>query len=390
MRALILATLVATGVAAVVLTGCETDASHSQPVVQAPPPAPPPTPVVQAPPPVIEAPWPANVPSFKPGTGGVPLVAAMTTTAAAPATAISVQGATTGRSAVAPTTSNQVAALPPAPINPSANPTKVVLQAAIMQGAKPLRDPLVWTISLPMAGTLTTPGQLVTTANGPKAEFSLAPGTYVVTIKDAEAVVNSVMIVGTEPIAKIIPMNFAVVGLRMIPYTGGKIVAQPIHWEVFSNALGPPSGASKIGDALAPQTIFLLPAGFYVVRSQYSDVHADLGIHIEAGVTYSYTVDLYAATLDAKAIAVSGKAPKVDISWQVIRMAVDAGGQHQVVATDTGASPEFLLREGDYMVIAVGADGSTGQTPITVRAGKIHKVTVKLLPATKTPTSTSG
>ena len=128
----------------------------------------------------------------------------------------------------------------------------------------------------------------------------------------------------------------------------------------------------------APQTIFTLAAGYYVVRSQYSDVHADLAIFIEAGVTYSYTVDLYAATVAAKVVDHAGKAPKGDITWEVIRTAADAVGQHQVVATDVGSHPEFLLREGMYMVIATAADGSVGQTPVVVRAGQTSRITVKL------------
>jgi len=33
-------------------------------------------------------------------------------------------------------------------------------------------------------------------------------------------------------------------------------------------------------------------------------------MHVEPGVTYSYTVDLYAANLSARAVNASGKAPK--------------------------------------------------------------------------------
>jgi hypothetical protein len=147
---------------------------------------------------------------------------------------------------------------------------------------------------------------------------------------------------------------------------------------VFSSALGAPGPNSKIADVIAPQEDFMLAAGFYVVRAHYSDIHADLAILIEPGITYSYTVDLYAAKVNAKVLDSGGKAPKGDINWEVIRTAADATGQHQVVATDKGPNPDFLLREGTYMVIATGADGTTGQTPIAVRAGQSTKITVKL------------
>ncbi len=377
MRALILATLVATGFITVALAAGEKNSGvvvkPPAPQVTTPPapPAPAPAPVVTAPPPappqaIVEAPWPDNVPKIKPGTGGTPLVAAAP---AAPAVGQSL-------TATEPVTSTQTASLPATPI-PSGPPTKVTLQASVMQGAKPLRDSLIWTISVPLAGTIDRPGAQVATQNGPKGEFALPQGTYIVTIKDAEAIIDSVMIVGATPISKVIPLNVSVVGVKMIPYTGAKVITQPIHWEVFRSALGAPGPRSKVVDAFAPQTYFTLAAGYYVVRAHYSDIHADLAMLVEPGVTYSYTVDLYAATVAAKVVDHAGKAPKGDVTWEVIRTAADAG-QHQVVASNTGANPSFLLREGNYLVIATAADGSKGQTAVAARAGQTSRITVKL------------
>jgi len=376
-RALILATLVATGFITVALAAGEKNSGvvvkPPAPQVTTPPapPAPAPAPVVTAPPPappqaIVEAPWPDNVPKIKPGTGGTPLVAAAP---AAPAVGQSL-------TATEPVTSTQTASLPATPI-PSGPPTKVTLQASVMQGAKPLRDSLIWTISVPLAGTIDRPGAQVATQNGPKGEFALPQGTYIVTIKDAEAIIDSVMIVGATPISKVIPLNVSVVGVKMIPYTGAKVITQPIHWEVFRSALGAPGPRSKVVDAFAPQTYFTLAAGYYVVRAHYSDIHADLAMLVEPGVTYSYTVDLYAATVAAKVVDHAGKAPKGDVTWEVIRTAADAG-QHQVVASNTGANPSFLLREGNYLVIATAADGSKGQTAVAARAGQTSRITVKL------------
>ncbi len=377
MRALILATLVATGFITVALAAGEKNSGvvvkPPAPQVTTPPapPAPAPAPVVTAPPPappqaIVEALWPDNVPKIKPGTGGTPLVAAAP---AAPAVGQSL-------TATEPVTSTQTASLPATPI-PSGPPTKVTLQASVMQGAKPLRDSLIWTISVPLAGTIDRPGAQVATQNGPKGEFALPQGTYIVTIKDAEAIIDSVMIVGATPISKVIPLNVSVVGVKMIPYTGAKVITQPIHWEVFRSALGAPGPRSKVVDAFAPQTYFTLAAGYYVVRAHYSDIHADLAMLVEPGVTYSYTVDLYAATVAAKVVDHAGKAPKGDVTWEVIRTAADAG-QHQVVASNTGANPSFLLREGNYLVIATAADGSKGQTAVAARAGQTSRITVKL------------
>jgi hypothetical protein len=96
-RALILATLVATGFITVALAAGEKNSGvvvkPPAPQVTTPPapPAPAPAPLVTAPPPappaIVEAPWPDNVPKIKPGTGGTPLIAARTAPAASAATA---------------------------------------------------------------------------------------------------------------------------------------------------------------------------------------------------------------------------------------------------------------------------------------------------------------
>ena len=392
MRALILAGFIATGFASLALASGDNNGTilvkPAAPAVATPPPAPAPAPApaVATPPPapppapkVVEVPWPEDVPSIKPGTGGIPLVTASAAPAAAAAPAAtsagqSIASTTAGTAAATPT---QTASLPPQPI-PSGPPTKVTLQASVMQGAKPLKDPLIWTVSVPAPGTVNQPGTKVAADNGPKVTFNLPQGTYVVSVKDQEALVNTVLIVGPTPITKVLPLNISLVQVRMIPYTGGKVITDPIHWEIFNSALGTPGPASKIGDAVAPQEDFMLAAGFYVVRAHYSDIHADLAILIEPGITYSYTVDLYAAKVNAKVFDSAGKTPKGDVTWEVVRTAADAAGQHQVVATDKGPNPDFLLREGTYMVIATGSDGKVGKTPIAVRAGQTTKITVKL------------
>lgn len=185
------------------------------------------------------------------------------------------------------------------------------------------------------------------------------------------------------------PTNPAIVGLKMIPYTGAKVIMQPIHWEVFSSALGAPGPNSKVGDAVASTTVFTLAAGYYVVRSQYSDIHADLPILVEAGVTYNYIVDLYAASVSAKAVSQSGRSLTGTINWEVIRAAAGAAGRHQVVATDRGTNPDFLLREGNYIIIASAADGSVGRIRVAVRAGHTHRFTVTLKPGAKPAATTN-
>jgi hypothetical protein len=367
-----------------------------EPVVAQPAPAP-------APAPVVATPWPENVPSLKPGTEKTAVATASSasqSTKAVASTATTKSTTTSSAASTAPAastasktsaTQNQVAALPPQPTNAaSLTPVKVTLQAAILAGAPPLREPLQWTVNKP--GTNNNKiGPQVASMTGPRGEFSIPPGDYVVTVKQREAIVSQPLTVGSAGMTKTLVINTSIVAVRMILYTGGKIVTEPVHWEVFQTALGRPGPDSKVADAVAPESSFTLAAGYYVVRSHYHDATSDLAMLVEPAVSYHYTVDLYAATVVGRAVAASGASAN-DVKWQVVRSSAEPDGTHHVVATDSGANPTFLVREGNYLVIATGADGSVGETPLAVVAGRTHQIKVILKKgATATvKTSTAG
>ena len=281
--------------------------------------------------------------------------------------------------------------MPPQPTNAaSLTPVKVTLQAAILAGAPPLHEPLQWTVSKP--GTNNNKiGLQVASMTGPRGEFSIPPGDYVVTVKQREAIVSQPLTVGSAGMTKTLVINTSIVAVRMIPYTGGKIVTEPVHWEVFQTALGRPGPDSKVADAVAPEASFTLAAGYYVVRSHYHNASSDLAMLVEPAVSYHYTVDLYAATVVGRAVGASGASAN-DVKWQVVRSSAEPDGTHHVVATDTGANPTFLVREGNYLVIATGADGSVGEAPLAVVAGRTHqvKVILKKGASATVKTSTAG
>ena len=74
----------------------------------------------------------------------------------------------------------------------------------------------------------------------------------------------------------------------------------------------------------------------------------------------------------------------------MVRAQAGSDGQHEVITTNTGASPNFLLREGNYLLIATSADGTTGQAPVEILAGKTQHVRVMLKPGPKTATANGG
>jgi hypothetical protein len=121
---------------------------------------------------------------------------------------------------------------------------------------------------------------------------------------------------------------------------------------------------------------FTLPTGSYVVRAIYKGTQADLVIPLAAGQSYSYTINLYAG--QAKLTAVKPTGPARDaVSWQIVREKPGADGKYQLVTTSSDASPQLLLREGNYLVVGRIGD-MWGVQPLAVKAGRITTARVKL------------
>ena len=175
-----------------------------EPVVAQPAPAPAPAPA-----PVVATPWPENVPSLKPGTGSADRRDGGEHRPRAPKRSPARPPPRPRRRAPRQrprrprprrpdlATQNQVASLPPQqPSLPAGPPVKVTLQAAILAGAPPLREPLQWTVSKPGTNNKKI-GLQVASMTGPRGEFSIPPGDYVVTVKQREAVVSQPLTVGS-------------------------------------------------------------------------------------------------------------------------------------------------------------------------------------------------
>ena len=175
-------------------------------------PLPAPEPVVAAPAPATAArslargrryTWPENVPSLKPGTGsagrhdrrghGPGTKAVAGTGRRAPSDGRDLDGAT---KAARTGTENQVAALPPQqPMRPLWRRSRSPCRPPSL--GRPAAARAAAVVRLQAGDSNKKIGLQVATMNGPRGEFSLPPGDYVVTVKQRKAVVSQPLTVGT-------------------------------------------------------------------------------------------------------------------------------------------------------------------------------------------------
>jgi len=165
--------------------------------------------------------------------------------------------------------------------------------------------------------------------------------------------------------------------IGMIPNSGRGFINDPIEWQVFTYSKGVTENGQLVAKKNISSASFTLPAGSYVIRASYKGTQSDLVIPLSVGQSYNYTINLYAG--QAKLIAVRPTGPARDlVEWTVVREKPGVDGKYQLVTMVKETSPQLLIREGNYLVIARLGD-MWGVQPLSIKAGRITttKVTMK-------------
>jgi hypothetical protein len=173
--------------------------------------------------------------------------------------------------------------------------------------------------------------------------------------------------------------------IGMIPNSGRGAINDPIAWQVFTYSKGITENGKLVAEKTAPSATFNLPAGSYVVRAAYKGTQSDLVIPLAPNQSYTYTINLYAGNAKLSAVNVGGTTLKQKVSWQIVRAKPAADGSYTLVTSSADASPQLLIREGNYLVVARQGD-LWGVEKLTIKAGRTTTVKVKLKKAEGAPT----
>jgi hypothetical protein len=251
---------------------------------------------------------------------------------------------------------------------------KVKLQAAIVQGAKALKDDIKWSIApLSKDGTA---AQEVTKAS---PEVQLVPGKYRVTAVLGFATVSrDITVTGAGKQELVFDAGWA--RFQMIPSQKAKPIEDKVHWTIYRFTKGGVDERAKLTEMDAPSPQLALPKGWYTVRARYQGIVSEMVAEVKAGTLYKYTVVAYAGKATFAAVDDKGKTVKKGAVWTIERVAKSKDGKRVPVTTDSTASPSMLLGEGKYVVVVKVGD-LIGEAPFDIQATREKKVTVKLKPA---------
>jgi hypothetical protein len=173
--------------------------------------------------------------------------------------------------------------------------------------------------------------------------------------------------------------------IGMIPNSGRSAITDPIGWQVFTYSKGVTENGQLVAEKTGPNATFNLPAGSYVIRAAYKGTQSDLVIPLAPNQSYTYTINLYAGNAKLSAANVGGTTLKKGVSWQIVRAKPSADGSYQLVTSSADASPQLLIREGNYLVVARQGD-LWGTEKLSIKAGRTTTVKVKLKKAEGAPT----
>lgn len=185
--------------------------------------------------------------------------------------------------------------------------------------------------------------------------------------------------------AKVIVKPNSKLTIGMIPNSGRGAITDPIGWQVFTYSKGITENGQLVAEKMAPNATFNLPAGSYVIRAAYKGTQSDLVIPLAPNQSYTYTINLYAGHAKLSAVSVGGTQLKKDVSWQVVREKPAADGSYQLVTTSNDASPQLMIREGNYLVV-VRQGELWGMQKLAIKAGRITTAKVKMKKGEGAPT----
>lgn len=259
---------------------------------------------------------------------------------------------------------------------------EVTISAANGADGKKITEPVSWTITrLDKNGK---PGKKPAVEEAAVVlKTKLKPGQYQVLGRTNGMAAKQTFTVGKEPVVRTVTFGMAEINIKMITSKGRKPVKEQIQWEMLTYVKGKPNGGQLIEMVKAPTATFRVPAGGYVVRATYNGATADLVVPLKAGQAYEYTLNLYAGY--AEPAAFSGKKKVMqEVHWQVVRTKPNEKGEHELVAEHRGAEPKMMLREGNYLLIARYGE-MWGKHDLSITAGELHKVKIKLVKDTGMP-----
>ena len=212
--------------------------------------------------------------------------------------------------------------------------------------------------------------KLVKEDKAPAPSFSLAPGTYVVSVAFGLASATKAVQMRAESVKEVFEMPAG--GLRIEGRVGdARIPHGQISFELYKGSQFEPGDKRAMATSIMTGDIVLVPEGTYHIVSNYGDANSTVrsDIRVQAGKLTDTTVNHRAAIITLKLVNERGGEARANTQWSVLT----PGGD--VIKESIGAFPRVILAEGEYRAIARN-DNRTYEGPFRVVNGVDSEVEV--------------
>jgi hypothetical protein len=189
--------------------------------------------------------------------------------------------------------------------------------------------------------------KLVKEEKAPAPTFSLAPGSYVVSV--AFGLVNATRAVQLRAETTKEMFEIPAGGLRIEGRVGdARIPHGQISFELYQGSQFEPGDKRAMATSIMTGDIVLVPEGTYHIVSNYGDANSTVrsDIRVQAGKLTDTTVNHRAAIITLKLVNERGGEARANTQWSVLT----PGGD--VIKESIGAFPRVILAEGEYRAIA--------------------------------------
>jgi hypothetical protein len=213
--------------------------------------------------------------------------------------------------------------------------------------------------------------KIVALGEGPRPEFSLREGDYVVHVGYGRARAIKRVTVKQGVLDEVLVLNAGGLRLSAVRSDGQAIPRNDVSFAVYSSEQDQFGQRELILPTVPPGKTVRLNAGSYHIVSQYGDANAVVrsDVKVEAGKLSDAVVSHEAAKVTLKLVNQPGGEALADTSWSVETPAGD------VVSQSVGAFPTHILAPGDYTIVA-RHDGIGYSRKYTVELGYDQEVEI--------------
>ena len=228
---------------------------------------------------------------------------------------------------------------------PQAEGEAALSLGAVLAGSeRPLRGGLAWRVYEDRSDGVRP--AILMRSNEAQPSFTLAPGSYVVTVTYGYASASRRVAMAGQPVSEQLKVGAG--ALRLSGAVGDvKIAPAQLSFSVFV-PVGTNSEGRLVRSGVKAGEILRLPEGTYHVVSTYGESNAiqRADLKVENGKVTDATMNHRAATLTLKLVSAPGAEAFAGTAFSVLTPGGDT------IREAIGAFPQVTLAEGDYVLIA--------------------------------------